>query len=40
LSTEYNEIKHTIDDGVLQSNLLQAFQKNKSIQGQLNELHR
>jgi hypothetical protein len=33
-------MKHTIDDGVLQSNLLQAFQKNKSIQGQLNERHR
>jgi hypothetical protein len=30
-------MKHTIDDGVLQTNLLQAFQKNKIIQGKLNE---
>jgi hypothetical protein len=30
-------MKHSIDDGVLQTNLLQAFQKNKIIQGKLNE---
>ena len=33
-------MKHTIDDGVLQTNLLQAFQKNKIIQGKLNERER
>ena len=33
-------MKHTNDDGVLQSNLLQAFQKNKIIQGKLNERQR
>ena len=33
-------MKHSVDDGVLQTNLLQAFQKNKSIQGKLNERHR
>ena len=33
-------MKHIVDDGALQSNLLQAFQKNKTIQGQLNERHR
>jgi hypothetical protein len=30
-------MKHVVDDGVLQTNLLQAFQKNKIIQGKLNE---
>jgi hypothetical protein len=34
-------MKHAIDEGgVLQSNLLQAFQKNKLIQGKLNERNR
>lgn len=33
-------MKHAIDDGLLQSNLLQAFQKNKIIQGKLNERQR
>lgn len=33
-------MKHSNDDAVLQTNLLQAFQKNKLIQGKLNERHR
>lgn len=33
-------MKHSNDDGGLQTNLLQAFQKNKLIQGKLNEQHR
>ncbi|CAF0984996.1 unnamed protein product [Rotaria sordida] len=33
-------MKHTIDDGVLQTNLLHAFQKNKIMQGKLNERQR
>lgn len=33
-------MKHSQDDGVLQTNLLQAFQKNKLIQGKLNERQR
>jgi len=34
------KMKHSNDDGVLQTNLLQAFQKNKLIQGKLNEQQR
>lgn len=33
-------MKHSVDDGVLQTNLLQAFQKNKTIQGKFNERQR
>ncbi|CAF3296278.1 unnamed protein product [Rotaria socialis] len=33
-------MKHAVEDGVLQTNLLQAFQKNKIIQGKLNERQR
>lgn len=33
-------MKHSNDDGVLHTNLLQAFQKNKLIQGKLNEQQR
>lgn len=33
-------MKRAIEDGVIQTNLLQAFQKNKIIQGKLNEQHR
>ncbi|CAF0839024.1 unnamed protein product [Rotaria sp. Silwood1] len=33
-------MKHTMDDGVLQTNLLHAFQKNKIMQGKLNERQR
>ena len=33
-------MKHSADDGVLQSNLLQAFQKNKIMQGKLSEKQR
>src|SRR5437764_1396583 len=32
-------MKHSINDDVLQTNLLQAFQKNKLIQNKLNERH-
>ena len=34
------KMKHSADDGVLQSNLLQAFQKNKIMQGKLSEKQR
>ena len=33
-------MKHSIDDSVLQTNLLQAFQKNKLVQSKLNERQR